>query len=162
MKERIWFRIYRYTAAAILIIAAAGKLIASGSDAKMLGVYDPIFLIPARHMLVIASVLELMVAILCIKATRRWAFGLALLSTNFIIYRVGLFWVGYIKPCNCFGGLTDALRLSQATADHIMLTILVYLLVGSYLALYLLWKAKRDVLPDDDIEIREPASALKQ
>lgn len=152
MKDRIWFSVFRFTAAAILIIAAAAKLMISGSDVKVLGVYDPIFFIPARHLFVVAGVLELMVAILCIQSARWWAFGLAGLSTNFVMYRLGLLWVGYIKPCNCFGGLTDALGLSQATADFIMLAIIAYFLIGSYSALFLLWKSKREVLSNDGVK----------
>jgi hypothetical protein len=67
---------------------------------------------------------------------------LAWLSTSFLIYRFGLVWAGYHKPCPCLGNLTDALHIPPQTADTAMKIILAYLLIGSYATLFWLWRQK--------------------
>ena len=76
--------------------------------------------------------------------TRTYKTSLALLAwlaTALVMYRIGLKWVGYLKPCSCLGNLTDALNISPQTADMTMKINLAYLLVGSYANL--LWISAR-------------------
>jgi len=56
------------------------------------------------------------------------------LATNFVVYRVGLWWIGWHRPCGCLGNLTDLLGISPHTADTIMKLVLAYLLAGTLLA----------------------------
>lgn len=88
---------------------------------------------------------ELVIALLCLATRRVWLqLGLvAWLATNFLVYRLGLLWIGYHRPCGCLGNLTDALGISPKTADVAMKLVLAYLLVGSYAALYWLWQSSR-------------------
>jgi hypothetical protein len=60
------------------------------------------------------------------------------LSLVFTVYRLGLLWMGWKKPCNCLGDFTDALNISAQTADNVMKFVLVFILVGSstFLALH--------------------------
>jgi len=67
----------------------------------------------------------------------------AWLATTFLIYRIGLTWIGYHKPCPCLGNLTDAIDVSPQVADYVMKAVLAYLLIGSYFILFWLWRQHR-------------------
>jgi hypothetical protein len=67
----------------------------------------------------------------------------AWLATSFLAYRICLVLVGYHRPCNCMGGLTDALHIPPQVADAVMKSILAYLLAGSYATLIWLWRKNR-------------------
>lgn len=67
----------------------------------------------------------------------------AWLATNFLVYRLGLWWMGWHKPCGCMGSLTSALHLSEQAADNIMKGVLAYLLLGSYGLLVWQWRQRR-------------------
>ena len=86
--------------------------------------------------------IELAVALVCLLGRRaRLQAGLvAWLATNFVVYRLGLLWIGYHGPCRCLCSLTGALHISPETADSIMKVVLVYLLIGSYATLLWQWK----------------------
>lgn len=138
-------RIFIYSAIAILFVSAIGKFISSGSNVAILDVRDPLFLLPFRYMLRIAGGLELAAAFICLNAKKRTtqAAALAWLSTNFLLYRIGLWLVHYDKPCSCMGSLADGLHISAATADRIMRIVLAYLSIGSYAALLFLNKRRQ-------------------
>ena len=89
--------------------------------------------------------LELVVALVCFFSKRVYlqAGLVAWLTTNFVMYRLGLLWVGYHKPCPCLGNLTDMLHISSQTADTAMKIILAYLLIGSYATLFWLWRRRK-------------------
>lgn len=61
---------------------------------------------------------------------------MAWLATNLLIYRIGLWCVGWRHPCSCMGSLAGALHLSDQMADGIMKAVLAFLFVGSYLLLF--------------------------
>lgn len=114
--------------------------------AKLLVVADPILGIQFRHLMLVVGMVEIVVALLCFFSKgQKLVMGLvAWLATNFVVYRIGLWWVGYNKPCSCLGNLTDALHIPPETADTAMKTILAYLLLGSYASLFWLWQQKRN------------------
>jgi hypothetical protein len=58
------------------------------------------------------------------------------------MYRLGLWWMDWKKPCSCLGNLTDALHISPQTADNITKVLLAYLLIGSYGLLLWQWKQR--------------------
>jgi hypothetical protein len=90
-------------------------------------------------------VAEIVIAAICFFS--KWqtlALGLvAWMSTNFLVYRLGLWWMNWKKPCSCLGNLTDALHISPQTADNIMKVLLAYLLIGSYGLLIWQWQKRR-------------------
>ena len=96
-------------------------------------------------MFCIAGIIELAVAYICLftKNISLQAGLVAVLSTNFLLYRFGLWLVGWHSPCLCLGNLTDALHISPETADTAMKIVLAYLLIGSYATLFWLWKEKK-------------------
>jgi len=90
--------------------------------------------------------IELVVALVCLVSRRTLAIKaglIAWLATSFLIYRLGLVWVVYQKPCSCLGNLTDALHISPQIADTAMKIILAYLLIGSYATLFSLWRQRK-------------------
>lgn len=121
-------------AGVVLATTGVAKVLASLSDNKLLGVVDPIIGVTFGRLMLVVGVAEIVVAMVCFYG--RWqtlALGLvACLSSNFVIYRVGLWWIGWQKPCSCLGNLTDALHISPQVADNIMKAVLAYLLIGSY------------------------------
>jgi hypothetical protein len=67
---------------------------------------------------------------------------IAMLATNFVLYRFGLYWQGYYGICPCWGNFTEVLHIPPQTADTITKIILAYLLIGSYAILFWLWRQK--------------------
>jgi hypothetical protein len=122
-------------------------LISSSGGARILQNQDPVLSIPFRDVFIIVGVLELVVAAVCFfgKRVGLKAGLVALLATNFSVYRLGLLLVGYHRPCSCLGNLTDALHIPSQTADTAMKIILAYLLIGSYATLFWLWRQRRQL-----------------
>lgn len=131
----------------LLFLTAIAKLISAGGSARILQEPDPILTFKYYHVFWIVGLFELAAALICIfgKKIELQAGLVALLATNFVFYRLGLIWVGYRRPCKCFGNLTDALHIPPQTADTAMKIILAYLLIGSYATLFWLWRQKRKV-----------------
>lgn len=133
--------------AAVTILAFTGiaKVWSAFGRTKLLGVDDPITGIQFGHLILTVGILELVIAGICLFGkSQRLPLGLiAWLATNFVVYRLGLWWMGWKKPCNCLGNLTDALHISPQLADNIMKVILVYLLIGSYGLLFWQWRKGR-------------------
>jgi hypothetical protein len=142
MKIARWFL---YSAAAVLLLTAAGKFISSAGSGKIFLAIDPLTGFQFGNLFRIVGCIEAAVALVCIISKRiRLPAGLvAWLATSYVAYRLGLMWVGYHKPCSCLGNLTDALHIPPQTADTVMKIILAYLLIGSYATLFWLWRQKR-------------------
>jgi hypothetical protein len=134
-----------HSSAVLFLLTGGAKLISGNGTARILNNLDPVFLISFRHILYAAAVAELSVAAICLfNKNRKLQAGLiAMLATNFMLYRFGLYWQGYRKTCNCLGDLTDALHIPPQITDTTMKIILAYLLLGSYATLFWLWKEKR-------------------
>jgi len=70
----------------------------------------------------------------------------AWLATCLLSYRIGLWSIGWTRPCHCLGNFTDAIHISPAVADAVMKGILAYLIIGSYFILFWSWKKRETVL----------------
>lgn len=125
----------------VLALTGIAKAWSSFGSTKVLAVGDPIIGLPFRWLLLTVGVLELIIAGVCFfnKNKRLAVLLVAWLATNFLTYRVGLWWMGWHRPCGCLGSLTDALHISPQTADNIMKVVLAYLLIGSYGILIRSW-----------------------
>jgi hypothetical protein len=131
-------RYFSLSAPAILAFTGIAKLWSSFGSTHILQIRDSILGLSFGHLMFVAGVLELTVAGVCLFGKAQ-VFAVALvawLATSFLVYRLGLVWVGYHKPCNCLGNLTDALHIPPQTADTAMKIVLGYLLVGSYATLF--------------------------
>lgn len=141
-------RLFVGSAGVLLLITAVAKLFTTFDHAKILHVRDPILTVSFRVLFWVLGLVEWLIALTCFfsKQTQLQLILLAWLSTNFVFYRIGLLWIGYVKPCSCMGNLTDALHIPPQTADIVMEIILAYLLIGSYVALsWLWWKRKKEI-----------------
>jgi hypothetical protein len=136
------------TAGAILAFTALAKLIAATGSARVLEENDPFFQFSYRLLFVFVGVLELAIAIICVIG--RWPRASILLvlslSTCFSVYRVGLWWIGWHRPCACLGNLTGAIGISPELADNAMLLLLTYLLIGSYGSQFWMWFKQRAIV----------------
>jgi hypothetical protein len=110
-------------------------------------VIDPIFGVQFGQLFLVVGPAEIVIALVCFFGKRQTLSLLlvAWLSTGFALYRLGLWWVGWKKPCSCLGNLTDALHISPQVADNIMKVLLAYLIIGSYG--FLIWRWRRGRSP---------------
>lgn len=112
-----WFVI---SAGLILGLTGLAKLWSAFGDVKLLMVPDPITGLSFRNMMLLAAAAELPIAAACFfKPPRLATTWVAWLATNFLIYRLDLWWMGWKKPCGCLGNLTDTLGITPHTADVI-------------------------------------------
>lgn len=133
-------RTFLVSAAMIFGMAGIAKIFSATGSARALDLFDPLIGISFRHLLLMTGLVEFTIALLCLSTVkvRICLLCIAGLSTNFVIYRTGLWLVGWHSPCRCLGNLTEVLTISPEVADLIMKVLLTYLTVGSYWWLYLL------------------------
>lgn len=126
--------------AGVLLLATGGaKLVSVPHDAEVFQYADPLLFVPFSILFLGAGLVEVAVGVCCFsKALENFAlYAVATVSTLIAVYRIGLWWIDYTKPCTCLGNLSDALHLSPQTADNAMVLTLIFLLAGSYAALAL-------------------------
>jgi hypothetical protein len=134
-----------FSTGAILGITGIAKVWSGLGNSKFLAVADPIIGLKFGQLMLTVGMAEIAIALFCFFSQRQTvALGLvAWMSTNFVVYRLGLWWMHWHRPCNCLGNLTDALHISPQAADNIMKVLLAYLLIGSYGLLLWQWKQQR-------------------
>ena len=134
-----WFTL---GAGVIMAVTGIAKVWSGLGNSKFLAVIDPIFGIKFGQLMLVVGAAEIVIAAICFFSKRQTlALGLVgWISTSFVIYRLGLWWIDWHRPCSCLGNLTDALHISPQTADNIMKVLLAYLLIGSYGLLISQWK----------------------
>ena len=138
----VWFT---PSAAVILVATGIAKVWSAFGHTKLLVVADPITGIQFGHLMLMTGILELVIVSVCLfgKSQKLSLALVAWLATNFVVYRFGLWWLGWHRPCSCLGNLTDTLHVSPQVADNIMKVMLAYLLIGSYGILsYHWWKTR--------------------
>ena len=138
-------RWFSTAAGVVLATTGIGKLWSALGSVKLLAVADPVVGVPFRYLLLAVGVVELAIAGVCFfSRNKRLATMLvAWLATDFLVYRAGLWWMGWHRPCGCMGSLMSALDLSERAADNIMKVFLAYLLMGSYGLLIWQWRHGR-------------------
>lgn len=138
-------RLFLYSAGMIFLIVAVAKIISGAGGSRILALPDPIVQIPYRYLLLLAGLLELVVALVCLRGKdlilKAWA--VAWIASIVGIYRLGLLSIHYVTPCSCLGTFTASLNVKPETADLTMKAILIYLLLGSYTTLLWLWRQRR-------------------
>ena len=138
-------RLFLPSAGALLLMTGLAKAFSAIGPARVLDVSDPVIGIPFRQLLLFVGLAELLAAFFCLFSDKRQLSLLAVawLSTNFLVYRVGLWFIGWHHPCGCMGSLAAMLHLSDRAADNIMKGVLAYLLIGSYAILFQQWRRGR-------------------
>lgn len=136
---------YILSAGICLVITGLAKIWSAFGSAGFLKVGDPILGVTYKTLMLSVGATELVIGLVCcFKPRRMLALGLvAWISTNFFVYRLSLWWIGWHRPCNCLGNLTDALHIRPEVADNIMKVVLGYLLLGSYGTLFWEWRQRR-------------------
>ena len=138
-------KVYVHSVGALLLTASTAKIVSSFGNASILQTCDPVTGFHFLNLFRIVATIELIIALVCFFGKQSMlSVGLvAWLSSSFLAYRIFLKLAGYHRPCSCMGNLTDALHIPPQTADTAMKIILAYLLLGSYAALFWLWRQKR-------------------
>jgi len=126
-----WFIL---SAGLILLATGAAKIFSITGNQGILDVTDPVFGISFRHLMLIMGFLEITISMICLFTTKRnLSLGLIVwMATGFMMYRIGLWFVGWHGLCPCLGSFYDAIHLSPRLANLLVEAFLVYLLVGSY------------------------------
>jgi len=122
----------------MLSVTLIAKLVSASGHARMLNELDPVFSISNRKLMVLAAVVELVVAAVCFFGKRPAikSGSLIWLASIFIAYRVGLHFLDAGKHCPCLGNLTDALHIRPETADIALKGVLLYFLIGGVVTSY--------------------------
>ncbi len=121
------------TAGAVFVATALAKLVSALGDARILDLADPLLGLKTRHLLACVGVVEAVLAGYLFFGRSSWL-KLSLtawMATNFLVYRLAIWWMDAPKPCGCLGTVTDALPVSPRMVDYGMKGILAYLLIGS-------------------------------
>ena len=132
-------RLFVLLSGCILLFTGLAKIFSAYGTQGILNFIDPIFKMHFRHVILAAGVLELIVSGICLFS-KKWNLSLGLiawLATIFLVYRLGLIYVGWSRPCHCMGNFFDAIHVPPKTADLVTKCMLVYLLVGSWVFLCL-------------------------
>jgi len=134
------------SAGVLLALTGSAKILSGLGKARALTVPDPIFGERFGHLLLAVGIAEVLIALVCFFSQRETltAAFVAWLSTGCLIYRLGLWWMGWHHPCSCLGNLTAALHISPQLADNLMKGVLAYLLIGSYGLLIWQWRQQRN------------------
>jgi hypothetical protein len=137
-----WFVV---SAGVLLAATALGKAFSSIGPVRALDAPEPLTGIPFRQLLLLVGLAELLIAFFCLLTDKRRLSlaAIAWLSTNFLVYRLGLWFIGWHHPCACMGSLAGMLHLSDQAADNIMKLVLAYLQIGSYGILLWEWRRAR-------------------
>lgn len=117
-----------------LMGTALFKLISALGHAKLLSVYDPIFLIPNRYVFAGVGLLESAVAIYLLgKApTVKKLLVVLWLSSVFVLYRLSKFLLDIGEPCSCLGNAADWFPWLAPYINSILTSVLVFLFAGSF------------------------------
>ena len=129
---------FLYAAAAILSILGLAKIASAFGASPVLDTFDPVFGVKFAVLFLAVGVTEVAVGVFC--CLRRYSYRsrailVVWISSCFLLYRAGLWWQGYRRPCSCLGALTDAISISPGTADLIAKFLLTMLLIGGALTL---------------------------
>ncbi len=119
--------------AVLLVVTGAAKIFTAHGEADILSEIDPILMIPFRQLLLAAGIAEVMLALYLWIGNniRRSGAVLLCVALQLAFYRLGLFLIGYRKPCHCLGEVTQWLGITDRTADSMMKLFLVaMILVG--------------------------------
>jgi hypothetical protein len=141
-------RVFLSLAGSVLAVTGLAKSFSAVGPARALDASDPLFSVPFRELLLMVGLIEVFIAFFCLFTDKRRQSVLAIawISTCFLTYRFGLWFIGWHRPCGCMGNLTDLLHLSPHAADNIMKGVLAFLLLGSYRILFQEWRQRRALL----------------
>lgn len=150
-------------AGAVLLAIAFVLILTNLSTGDLAQPLDPLLQISLRLLFWIGGGAFLVVALICLFG--RWEFKqlglLAWVSANLAIYLGGLYWTGVRSPAFLFGSLGDTFGVSPKLAMGVGGLALIFLTVGSFGLLILVWLGARmgkwAIFPDQFLKIFCPA-----
>jgi hypothetical protein len=124
-------RIVELAVAAILGLAAVGKLLALGSSSAFLDKLDPVFKVLGYRQVMWATVITEIVCALLILGSRFvvWKHGIIFgLGACFVAYHLLIAQSGP-QPCSCLGSIPASVGMSKTDADRISLLVASFMLL---------------------------------
>jgi len=131
------------SAAVILLLTAAAKLVTLFMGGSVLRAPDPLLGLPTGWVLVGVAVVELVVAgaVWRLRDQQISCLLVAMLGAQFVAYRAALALGGFSQGCPCLGRLGDRLPISPLALDRLLWFAAIWLLLGGAVAL---WAATRE------------------
>ncbi len=125
--------------------------------------HDPIFFIPLNDLFWIIGGIAAVTALVCLFSKRPALpiFLLVWLTTNFLVYQIGLFCKGCHSLTGFLGGFSSTFGISAKTANDLANVIFAYLLMGSYSSLFWLWFWKNEIKPGSATLTRSQTAAIE-
>ena len=126
---------YKYSATAVLSVAALAKIVTLLHGGPILAVKDPLWGISNEYTMGIAAAAELVAVGIVVCARDRWLAGLAgaLLGAQFLAYRITFAHGHFSHGCPCLGKIGDWLPVSQDTLGYVLGASLLTSSVGGFL-----------------------------
>jgi hypothetical protein len=131
--------LYLGIAWAIILIVAAAKILDAWGSARVLNQQDPVFDLEQRYVLFGAGIVELVVCSVLPFMKRRLHQLLLVgwLATMFMFYRAGHLWLGpTAATCPCLGRIGEWWPAIAPYQSNIALGLFLYLLIGSYVFIF--------------------------
>lgn len=131
--ENKYAKIFVSSVFVILFTTGLIKILSLFGNSKLLLLTDPLIGIEYKYLFLLVGILELIVGLVCLLS-RKILLQVSLilwLTSYFVIYRVGLYLIGYQKPCKCLGNFVSILNLNDEIVDFAMKLIIGYLIIGS-------------------------------
>jgi hypothetical protein len=121
----------------ILVVTGAAKLYSAAGSVKVLDIPEGLFPMSNRQTLLVVGAIELLISLYlllgksrCVKLT-----SIAWLGMNFALYRIASMLLVIGKPCPCLGSITQWLPIKPVVVNYILVSIVIYMIVGSGLFL---------------------------
>lgn len=145
MAEVRWLRAFIHFAGGVLLADGLIRLLCAASQSEFLTASEPLLGIPLRLAVLLVGSIELGVALICLFG-RRIELRLALvawMSTNFVVYWIGLLSLGCHPQWSAIGTLTDPLQIARGHIGAFLRVAPAGLVVGSYGLLLWLWFGRK-------------------
>lgn len=116
------------SAACLLAVVGAIKIISAFSGVRYLSEFDPVLnFLTNRTLLLLAGGVELGLAAVIFLRPESWnaRYGLLALCFMFSVYRLGMMVLGVHSPCPCLGRASDWLHIKPHSADRIAFSLLI-------------------------------------
>jgi hypothetical protein len=143
--KKIFPTIAIFFSGAVLTFSGVVKVVSATTNVGILSEADPILHLSYRQVFLGVGFLEAIVVVVFLSGTSQKLKLLlgAGLSTNFLLYRLGMLWLGHTHVCPCLGNAADWLHLSAGDFDILTKTALAGLLLVSYCGLAMLHESNQ-------------------
>lgn len=134
----------------LLVITGILKILSVLMDNPSLQKSDHLFRLPYYYLFLMTGIIEIAIALYCFFGSRINT-KLALIAWvcfAFVVYRLGLHWLGAVQPCGCMGALRQVLNWISQHQEDLAKAMLVYMMFGS--GLFFMTRLVRTIRADGD------------